>query len=136
LACRELEQTCEPCAKVWNHSLVRKTLWSVFTGDSYIVLSTTQGNDEDGALLFDVFFWIGSESKQDDVNAVAYKTKLGDPLNAPAIRHREVQCHESNHFLAVFKGCINYLNEGISGGLREILNAVDYKTLPPILFHI
>jgi len=108
-----------------------------FTGDSYIVLSTTQGNDEDGALLFDVFFWIGSESKQDDIGAVAYKTcELDNLLNVPAIQHREVQYHESNQFLAVFKGCVNYLNRRISGGLREILNAVDYKTLPPILFHI
>lgn len=41
-------------------------------GDSYIVLSTTKDEGSE-ALLWDVYFWIGSESSQDEYAVAAYK---------------------------------------------------------------
>ena len=45
-------------------------------GDSYIVLLTTKKDDAAGGekLLHDIFFWIGSESSQDEYGVAAYKT--------------------------------------------------------------
>lgn len=49
-------------------------------GDSYIVLLTTKEEEGDG-LLWDVFFWIGSESSQDEYGVAAYKAnELGENL--------------------------------------------------------
>ena len=48
-------------------------------GDSYIILSTTE-DEEDGSLLYDIFFWIGSESSQDEYGVAAYKANELDDL--------------------------------------------------------
>jgi len=111
-----------------------------FTGDSYIVLSTTQ-DDESESFLFDIFFWIGSESTQDEYGVVAYKTcELDDLLDDAAIQHREVQYHESSQFLDLFmtEGAkiISYIDGGISGGFRSTADTEDDKTIPHRLFHI
>ena len=43
-------------------------------GDSYIVLLTTKDDAAGGEkLLHDIFFWIGSESSQDEYGVAAYK---------------------------------------------------------------
>jgi len=112
-----------------------------YTGDSYIVLSTTTEEDGD-ALLFDIYFWIGSESSQDEYGVVAYKAcELDELLNDAAIQHREVQFHESDQFLELFKDrnlnmSINYLDGGIDGGFQEIADLEEDKTLPKRMFHI
>jgi len=104
-----------------------------YDGDSYIILSTTQ---EEG-LVFDIFFWIGSESTQDEYGVVAYKTcELDEYLDDAPIQHREVQYRESNQFLDLFDKGIHYVEGGISGGFREIADIEEDKTLPLRLFHI
>jgi len=112
-----------------------------YTGDSYIVLSTTEeeGGNE---LLFDIFFWIGTESSQDEYGVAAYKAcELDDLLGDAPIQHREVQNHESTQFLDLFKDknlnmSINYLIGGIDGGFQEISELEEDKTLPTRMFHI
>jgi gelsolin len=48
-------------------------------GDSYIVLLTRKDEEGEGLLLWDVFFWIGSESSQDEYGVAAYKAnELGE----------------------------------------------------------
>jgi len=112
-----------------------------YTGDSYIVLSTTTEKGED-TLLFDIYFWIGSESSQDEYGVVAYKAcELDELLRDAAIQHREVQFHESDQFLDLFKDrnlnmSINYLDGGIDGGFQEIADLEEDKTLPTRMFHI
>lgn len=55
-------------------------------GDSYIVLLTREDPDGGDKLLYDIYFWIGSESSQDEYGVAAYKTVElddllgGDPL--------------------------------------------------------
>ena len=59
-------------------------------GDSYIVLQTSE--DEDGALFWDVYFWIGSDSSQDEYGVAAYKAnELDDLLGDSPVQHREVE---------------------------------------------
>jgi gelsolin len=64
-------------------------------GDSYIVLHTYAPNpDNPNALAWDIHFWIGNVSTQDEYGTAAYKTvELDDHLKRKARQHREVQDH-------------------------------------------
>ena len=48
-------------------------------GDSYIVLMTTKEDDCE-RLQWDIFFWIGGESSQDEYGVAAYKANELDDL--------------------------------------------------------
>lgn len=110
-----------------------------YKGDSYIVLSTTR-DKEDDKLLYDVFFWIGSESTQDEYGVAAYKAnELDDLLGDAPVQHREVESHESDAFLACFSGMkngIKYLDGGISSGFRHVSEDSNRVDRPNRLFHI
>jgi len=88
-----------------------------YQGDSYIVLKTSKNED----LEWDIYFWIGSESSQDEYGVAAYKAnELDDLLGDIPIQHREVQGLESPDFLSCFLGSIKYLKGGIASGFREV----------------
>jgi len=90
-----------------------------YRGDSYIVLKTTQVEDK---LVWDVFFWIGSGSTQDEYGVAAYKAnELDDLLGGVPIQHREVEGHESYEFIpGCFSKGVTYMNGGIEGGFRSV----------------
>lgn len=59
-----------------------------------------KGSDE---LNYDVHFWIGKYSTQDEYGTAAYKTvELDTLLDDKPIQHREVQGHESAKFKSYF----------------------------------
>jgi len=90
-----------------------------YTGDSYIVLKTTADPDS-GKLLWDVHFWLGTETTTDEMGTAAYKTvELDDLKDGAPIQHREVQGHESGEFRAMF-GQINYLEGGVESGFNKV----------------
>lgn len=90
-----------------------------FRGDSYIVLKTTKVEDK---LCWDIFFWIGSESSQDEYGVAAYKAvELDDLLGGAPIQHREVEGFESSEFVpGCFPKGINYMDGGIASGFRSV----------------
>jgi len=107
------------------------------TGDSYLILSTTEDPDADGGLLLDIFFWIGSESTNDEYGVVAYKAcELDDLLDDKPVQHRETQYHESAEFLDLFPGGVEYLEGGIEGGFRSVDDSLDDTCVPSRLFHV
>ena len=56
---------------------------------------------------YDIHFWIGSASSQDEQGAaVIYTVQLDDFLGSSPIQHREVQNHESDAFRGYFKNGI------------------------------
>ena len=76
-------------------------------GDSYICLLTKL---RDTALEWDIHFWLGNETSQDEAGVAAYKTvELDDSLGGAPIQYREVQKHESKKFLDMFPGKIGFL---------------------------
>ncbi|KAJ6912710.1 villin-3-like [Populus alba x Populus x berolinensis] len=88
-----------------------------YMGDSYIVLQTSKG----GAYLYDIHFWIGKDTSQDEAGTAAIKTiELDAVLGGRAVQHRELQGHESDKFLAYFKPCIIPLEGGVATGFKKV----------------
>lgn len=89
-----------------------------YSGDSYIVLQTTPGRG--GAYLYDIHFWIGKDTSQDEAGTAAIKTvELDAVLGGRAVQHRELQGHESDKFLSYFKPCIIPLEGGVASGFKK-----------------
>lgn len=126
----------KPGVQVWRIVQFKVTPWpkedygKFFSGDSYIILNTykEEGNDQ---LLYDVHFWIGKESTQDEYGTAAYKTvELDTFLNDVPVQHREVQDHESELFKSYFK-TVTIMKGGAQTGFRH----VEEEKYKPRLFH-
>ncbi|KAJ4978165.1 hypothetical protein NE237_008945 [Protea cynaroides] len=88
-----------------------------YMGDSYIVLQTS---GKGGSSLYDIHFWIGKDSSQDEAGTAAIKTvELDAALGGRAVQHRELQGHESDKFLSYFKPCIIPLEGGVASGFKK-----------------
>jgi len=106
-----------------------------YSGDSYLVLNTykvkVDGKETD-KLGWDVHFWLGKDSSQDEIGVAAYKAvELDDLLDDGPVQHREVQGSESPLFQSYFKG-ITYMEGGIASGFRQV-KPDEYK---PRLFQV
>ncbi|PSN34433.1 Gelsolin, partial [Blattella germanica] len=76
------------------------------SGDSYIVLFTKENK---GNFSWDIHFWLGKETSQDEAGAAAIMSvELDDSLGGAPVQHREVQEHESQLFLSHFKSGIGF----------------------------
>jgi len=91
------------------------------TGDSYIVLNTYKPKPEHEKLAYDVHFWLGTYTTQDEAGTAAYKTvELDDYLGGLPVQYREVQGYESARFLSYFKGGIRILEGGVETGFHHV----------------
>lgn len=101
-----------------------------FDGDSYIIMNTYKKPDEDD-FEFDLHFWIGKASTQDEYGTAAYKTvELDTLLNDKPVQHREVMGYESDLFKGYFPNIVT-MNGGAASGFRH----VEKKVTEPRLFH-
>jgi len=98
-----------------------ETKWGQFhIGDSYIILNTYKPDPDNEKLAYDVHFWIGKESSQDEYGTAAYKTvECDEVLNCAAIQHREIQGQESKLFRSYFDN-LKYLKGGVASGFRHV----------------
>jgi len=140
----KLELTKEEIKKQWNTagSKVGLEIWRIekfhivpvpkssygafFTGDSYIVLNTycRPGSKN---LEWDIHFWLGKETSQDEMGTAAYKTvELDDYLGGGPIQHREVEGFESELFQSYFPRGIRIMKGGIETGFNKV-NPKEYK---------
>jgi len=101
-----------------------------YSGDSYIILHTMI-NDE-GKKTYDVFFWLGAETTQDEAGTAAYKTvELDDCFGGEPVEYREVQGNETKKFLDLFNK-VTLLSGGVDSGFRNV-KPEEYK---PRLLHV
>mmetsp|Transcript_26729 Transcript_26729/g.23540 ORF Transcript_26729/g.23540 Transcript_26729/m.23540 type:complete len:382 (-) Transcript_26729:492-1637(-) len=123
-------------AQIWRIEKFKVKHWpkdrygEFYGGDSYIILNTME-NDE-GKKSYDVFFWLGAETSQDEAGTAAYKTvELDDYLGDEPVQYREVQGNESKKFLNLFPK-VTILEGGVDSGFRNV-KPKDYK---PRLLHV
>ncbi|KAK2535262.1 Gsn [Columba livia] len=116
----------EPGLQIWRIEKfdlvpVPKNLYGdFFTGDSYLVLNTIK--QRNGNLQYDLHFWLGDESSQDERGAAAiFTVQMDDYLHGKAVQHREVQGHESSTFLGYFKSGIKYKAGGVASGFKHVV---------------
>ncbi|CAI9287774.1 unnamed protein product [Lactuca saligna] len=89
-----------------------------YMGDSYVVLRTSNGRG--GAYGYDIHFWLGKDTSNDEAGTAAIKTvELDAILGGRAVQHREIQSHESDKFLSYFKPCIVPLEGGVATGFKK-----------------
>jgi gelsolin len=105
-----------------------------YSDDSYICCKTYKKPDSD-KLMWDIHFWLGKTTSQDEAGTAAYKTvELDDFLGGGPVQHREVQGYESKLFLSYFKesGGVKLLEGGVASGF----NKVTPKEYKPRLLHL
>jgi len=103
-----------------------------YDGDSYIVLNTYKKKESD-KLFWDIHFWLGDETSQDEAGTAAYKTvELDTLLGGEPVQHREVQGYESKLFLSYFTPGPMIMHGGIESGFRHV-KPEEYR---PRLLHI
>lgn len=122
--------------QIWRIEKMKVKRWdekrygTFFSGDSYIVLNTKV--DESGKKSYDVHFWLGKDTSQDEMGVAAYKTvELDDLLGDEPVQYREVQGNESRMFTDMFDK-ITILNGGVASGFN-IVKSEEYK---PRLLHL
>lgn len=95
-----------------------KQYGSFYAGDSYIVLNTYEVEDK---LKYNIHFWLGESTSQDEAGVAAYMTVvLDDLLGTEPVQYREVQDHESDEFLALFKNGIRIMAGGVASGFNHV----------------
>jgi gelsolin len=124
--------------QIWRIVNFKVTDWpkelygKFYNGDSYIILNTYHPRQDSRELAYDIHFWIGKNSTQDEYGTAAYKTvELDTYLDDKPIQHREVEGHESEVFMSYFKKGLVLMEGGAESGFHRVAPA-QYK---PRLFH-
>jgi len=123
--------------QVWRIEKFKVKKWpkarygEFYNGDSYIVLHTMEDKDS-GKLTYDVYFWLGAETTQDEAGTAAYKTvELDDFLGDEPVQYREVMGNESQKFLDMWDK-IHVMEGGVDSGFN-VVKAAEYT---PKLLHV
>ena len=131
IAARSAFKNCgkEVGLEVWRIENFEPVSWKdvghFYSGDSYIVLSTAMRHGDHGALMWDIHFWIGTDSSADEKGSAAYMTViLDDVLHGRGSQHREVQDHESDLFLSHFDSHSSHPMVIMEGGIDSGFNNV------------
>jgi len=97
----------------------KNTYGQFFSGDSYIVLHTIKQGD---SFSYDIHFWLGDHTSQDEAGTAAYKTvELDEKLGGIPVQYREVHGHESERFISYFNPpALRVLDGGIESGFHHV----------------
>uniref|UniRef100_A0A5G2QPM5 Villin-1 n=1 Tax=Sus scrofa TaxID=9823 RepID=A0A5G2QPM5_PIG len=123
-----------PGVQIWRIEAMQmvpvssSTYGSFFDGDCYIVLAIHKTGSN---LSYDIHYWIGQDSSQDEQGAAAiYTTLMDDFLKGRAVQHREVQGNESEAFRGYFKQGIVIRKGGVASGMKKVeTNSYDIQRL-------
>eukprot|EP00475_Leptophrys_vorax_P038483 TRINITY_DN67_c0_g1_i1.p1 TRINITY_DN67_c0_g1~~TRINITY_DN67_c0_g1_i1.p1 ORF type:complete len:377 (-),score=120.55 TRINITY_DN67_c0_g1_i1:100-1230(-) len=125
--------------EIWRIEKLKVVHWpknqygTFFDGDSFIVLHSYYHPEQPTKLLYNVHFWLGKDTSQDEAGVAAYKTvELDDLLGQLPVQFREVQGFESEEFLKLFQPSIKILSGGVDSGFNKV-KPEDYK---PRLMHV
>ncbi|THV02997.1 fragmin60 [Dendrothele bispora CBS 962.96] len=133
----------EPGLQIWRIEQFQVVPWpkertgNFYDGDSYIILNTYKKTPESESLSYDLHFWLGRDTSQDEAGTAAYKTvELDDHLHGSAVQYREVQGDESDRFLSYFPRFLS-LKGGAASGFHHVTDppALDLHNLYRITFY-
>lgn len=129
----------EPGIQIWRIENFGVKKWpqekygTFYSGDSFIVLHTYKKNATSETLMYELYFWLGSSTTQDESGTAAYKAvELDDYLKGRPNQHREVQGSESTNFLKLFGNQILLLDGGVDSAFNSV-KPIEYK---PRLLHL
>ncbi|KAJ7780722.1 fragmin60 [Mycena maculata] len=112
--------------QVWRIEQFKVVAWpkdklgSFYDGDSYIVLNTYKKTPDAQTLSYDLHFWLGENTSQDEAGTAAYKTvELDDHLHGVPVQYREVQGFESTRFLSYFPHFV-CRHGGVASGFHHV----------------
>jgi len=124
--------------QIWRIEKFKVVAWpkdqygSFYSGDSYIVLNTYKKKGGE-AFCWDIHFWLGKFTTQDEAGTAAYKTvELDDLLGGGPVEYREVQGYESEAFLKLFNNQIKIMDGGVDSGFKH----VEPEKYNPRLLHL
>jgi len=87
--------------------------------------------------MYVIYFWLGSQSSQDEKGAAAIlATKMDDELNGAATQVRVVMGKEPSHFVRCFKGTMVVHAGGKASGFKNKADADTYDEDGVSLFHV
>lgn len=93
---------------------------SFYDGDSYIVLHTYKKTPKAESFSYDLHFWLGENTTQDEAGTAAYKTvELDDHLHGKPVQYREVQGYETPRFISYFPKLV-ILKGGVATGFHHV----------------
>jgi len=102
-----------------------------YSGDAYIVLHTYVVEETD-ALAWNLHFWLGKDSTQDERGASAFFTvAIDDMLNGAPVQYRETEGHESSAFMKLFP-----VMRTLEGGVASGFTKVEPESYTPRLLHV
>ncbi|XP_078259380.1 villin-1-like [Rhinoraja longicauda] len=106
----------------------QRSYGNFYEGDCYILFATRRAR---GSLTYDIHFWIGRTSSQDEQDAAAiYSGQMDDHLGGAAVQHRETQGYEAQTFRGYFKKGLIYKRGGVASGLKHVeTNAYNVQRL-------
>jgi len=123
--------------EIWRIEKFKVVAWpkdlygSFYSGDSYIILNTYKEQGKD-ALKWDLHFWLGKHTTQDEAGTAAYKTvELDTLLDDGPVQHREVMEYESDLFMTYFPH-IRIMEGGVDSGFKH----VEPEKYRPRLLHL
>jgi len=137
--------------QIWRIEKFKVVAWPTdrygefFSGDSYILLRTYK-KPETPKIYWDLHFWLGKHTTQDEAGTAAYKTvELDDFLGTEPVQHREVQEHESDLWMSYWdpksdkyqlqatgRNGMTILEGGVDSGFKH----VEPEKYRPRLLHI
>jgi len=115
----------EPGLAVWRIEqfqvvpVERSSYGEFHKGDSYIVLNTVMNEDSD-KLIRTIYFYLGTETSQDEQGTAAYKTvELDDFFDGEPTQVRVEMGNEPKEFLELFGGSVSHLEGGVESGFKH-----------------
>uniref|UniRef100_A0A8C8I4D5 Villin-1 n=1 Tax=Oncorhynchus tshawytscha TaxID=74940 RepID=A0A8C8I4D5_ONCTS len=101
-----------------------KAYGNFYEGDSYIILYVSNQcntNKINSSFTYDIHFWLGKDTSNDEQGAAAiYTTMMDEHLGGVAVQHREAQGYESDTFRGYFKQGIIYKKGGVASGMKQV----------------
>lgn len=88
------------------------------TGDAYLILRTRQMKG--GSFRWDLHFWLGLDSSQDERGAAAIlTTQMDEHLGGGPVQYRQIEGYESLSFMELFPKGVKYLKGGVASGFKK-----------------